>query len=78
MKYTLFYLKCLVMILLVIIMLFSCICGIVLIIAGLFSSLMNRDAYPLILIFPGLFCGFMCFVAVDCANYISDKWSWEV
>lgn len=78
MKYTLFYLKIVVLVLLVIVMLGMGACGIGLALIGIVNSLVDRSVHQLILILPGLFCGLLCSSALDALEYINDKWSWKV
>ena len=78
MKHTLMYLKVIVFVLLLLIALAGFLLGSLCVIVGLVSALVDQSARPLILVFVGLFCGFIGFVALDAIDYIDDKWSWKV
>jgi hypothetical protein len=72
------YLKTVVLVLLGLIIVGSGIFGALLVLVGMFGSLYNNDACYLALLIPGIYCGFMCFVALDALEHINDKWSWKV
>ena len=78
MKYTMLYLKYVLLILLAIIMIFSGICGFILVAAGVFVALLDKDASFLLLIIPGVLCGLMCSIVLDCITYIVDNWRLKI
>ena len=78
MKYTVLYLKYVLLILLAIIMIFSGICGFILVVVSVFATLSDKDASFLLLIIPGLLCGFICSITLDCVTYIVDNWRLKI
>ena len=77
MKYSLLFLKYLVVITLVIIVLTGFTLGIGLIIVGLFDICFTGNSKSLILLLIGLFAIFCGCVALDCSVYLSAKWEFK-
>ena len=74
MKYTIKYLRYVLLALLGIIYTFGWAAAVVGVITGLIGFLAECDPSYLILVVVGLFCGFMGFVAFDISNDLVNKW----
>lgn len=74
MKYTVKYLKYVLLAILGTIYVFGWAAGGVSIIIGLIGFLAETELSCLALVLAGLFCGFMGFVAFDTSNYLVNRW----
>lgn len=74
MKYTMLYLKYLVVVILLLITVASLILGVLCAGLGIFGTAQECNPGYLVFIPVGVFCGFMGFVALDAFKYIMDKW----
>ena len=75
MEYTKKFLKYIVIGLLVVIMLASFIIGIAFTLAGICNAIFESNALYLLAILVALLYVFIGFAAMDCINYLADKWS---
>ena len=74
MKYTIKYLRYVLLAVLGLIYVFGWVTGGVGVIIGLIGFLAECDPSYLILVIVGLFCGFMGFVALDISNDLVNRW----
>ena len=74
MKYTMLYLKYLVIVVLCIIMVIGFILGILCACLGIFGTAQECNLGYLVLLPAGIFFGFMGFVALDCLKHLVDVW----
>lgn len=74
MKYTIKYLRYVLLAVLGIIYVFGWAAGGVGVIIGLIGFMAKCDPSYLVLVVVGLFCGFMGFVAFDISNDLVNKW----
>lgn len=74
MKYTMLYIKYLVVVILLIIAVAGFVLGVLCAGLGIFGTAQECNPGFLVFIPVGVFCGFMGFVALDAFKYLMDKW----
>jgi len=74
MKYTMLYLKYLVVVILLLTTVVSLVLGVLCLGLGIFGPAQELNTSFLIFIPVGLFCGFMGFVALDTFKHLMNKW----
>ena len=74
MKYTMLYLKYLVVVLLLLLAVIGFVLGLLCAGLGIFGTAQECNISLLVFIPVGVFCGFLGFVALDAFKYLTDKW----